>query len=159
MKNRMIAAALSALMAASVAQAGVPGDKAMYRGGSVSVKQGTEAKLDMAGSALRFLDKKTPFEIPYERVQTIEYGQKAGRRIGAAVATAVLVSPLGLFMLMSKKRNHMVSVTWLNAEGKTEAVVLECGKDIIRPVIKTLEARSGKVVEFETEDAKKNLGR
>lgn len=158
MRQRIIGAVL-VLAIASAAFAGIDSKKAMYRGGSLPVEQGKEAKLDTTGTSLRFLDKKTPFEIPYDKVKTIEYGQKAGRRIGAAVATTILVSPVGLAMLLSKKRNHMLTVTWLGENGKTEAAVLECGKDIIRPVIKTLEARSGKSVEYESEDAKKNLGR
>jgi hypothetical protein len=36
------------------------------------------------------------FAIPYEQIIDIEYGQKAGRRVGAAIATAILISG-GLF--------------------------------------------------------------
>jgi len=34
--------------------------------------------------------------IPYDRIIDLEYGQKAGRRVGTAVATTVLFGPIGL---------------------------------------------------------------
>lgn len=141
--------------------AGVAGDKAAYRGGTIPLKEGTEAKFSLVGNQFTFQpgNKKNSYTIPYEKIQTVEYGQKAGRRIGAAVALTALVTPLGLFALMSKKRRHMVTLTWVNADGKTDAAVFEFGKDSIRAALNSFEARSGKQIEYESEDAKKNIGK
>ena len=87
------------------------------------------------------------FTIPYDKVQSIEYGQKAGRRIGATAGLVILAGPLGFLALMSKKRRHMVSVTWINEQGKTDAAVVEFGKDSIRAALQSFEARSGKPVD------------
>ena len=52
----------------------------------------------------------------------------------------------------------MITIAW-TVNGKNEPAVFEFGKDAIRTTIATLEARSGKKFEYETEDAKKNIGR
>jgi hypothetical protein len=150
--------ALSLCLAiASSASAGVGGDKAAYRAGTVaSMKEGFEATANLKRPDAFTFGTLT---IPYDKIQSIEYGQEAGRRVGAAIATAVLLSPVGLFMLFSKKRKHMVSLTWTNAEGKTDAAVLEFGKNAIRGALKILEARSGKQIEYESEDARANIGK
>src|SRR5262245_3262022 len=43
--------------------------------------------------------KGTTLLIPYDKIIDLEYGQKAGRRVGAAVATTVLLGPIGLVSL------------------------------------------------------------
>lgn len=139
--------------------AGIGADKAVYRGGTIALEQGKEARLNLAGDSLVYQLKQGSITIPYDKVESIEYGQKAGRRIGMAVAMTVLISPIGLLALASKKRNHMVTVSWQSPQGKSEAVVFELGKDLVRPVLASLEKRSGRTVEYQTEDAKKNLGK
>ena len=37
-------------------------------------------------------------------------------------------------------------------------MVLELGKDVTRGTLFTLQTRSGKEIEYESEDAKKNIG-
>lgn len=134
--------------------------KAAYRGGTVALKEGAEAKFSLVGDKFTFqADKKMTFSIPYDRIESIEYGQKAGRRIGAAVGWTIVAGPIGLLALASKKRKHMVSLTWMNAEGKTDAAVFEFGKDSIRAALAAMEARSGKQIEYESPDAKKDLGK
>ncbi len=34
------------------------------------------------------------YTIPFNQIIDIEYGQKAGRRVGASIATAILLTPL-----------------------------------------------------------------
>jgi len=81
----------------------------------------------------------------------LEYGQKAGRR----VAVGVLISPFALF---SKKRNHYLTISFKDLEGKEQAVVFELGKDIVRTTLKVLQVRSGKEIHFQDEEAKKSIG-
>jgi hypothetical protein len=99
-----------------------------------------------------FTVKKKPnrtLEIPYSAITSLEYGQNAGRR----VAMAVLVSPFALF---SKKRNHFLTVSYTDAQGKEQAAVFELGKDIVRTTLKVLEVRSGKGIEYQDDDARKS---
>ena len=78
----------------------------------------------------------------------LEYGQKAGRRVGAAV----LVNPLLLF---SKKRQHFFTIGFKDKDGKEQAIVLELGKDIVRTTLTIIETRSGKEIEYQDEEARK----
>ena len=78
-------------------------------------------------------------------------GQKAGRR----VAVAVLVSPFALF---SKKRNHYLTISYRDANGKDQAGVFELGKDVVRTTLKVFETRTGKQIQFQDDEAKRSLG-
>ncbi|MFN0172916.1 MAG: hypothetical protein ACKV22_41590 [Bryobacteraceae bacterium] len=160
MFKQTVALVLSLAMFTTNMSAGIDSDKAAYRGGTLPIKIGTEAKVDLTYPAsLVFQVKNSPVVIPYEKVQSIEYGQKAGRRIGAAVGWTIVAGPLGLLALASKKRKHMVSVMWAGANSKSEAAVFEFGKDAIRPALLVLETRTGKQIEYESEEAKANIGK
>ena len=146
--------AMAALFCTTVAAVG--GNKAQYMGGTLTtVKEKAEGKLDTANPTnLVFTPdgkNSTPVAIPYASIKELEYGQKAGRR----VAVAVLVSPLALF---SKKRNHYLTVTYADAEGKEQAAVFELGKDIVRTSLKVIETRSGKDIQYQDDEARKSIG-
>lgn len=149
----------------SVAQpliAGLGSKDAEYVGGTwADIKQGTEGKFDVSGEdSARFVPNKgAPKIIPYKNVTTLEYGQKAGRRVGATIALGVTTLGIGaLPMLFSKKRKHYLSVAYTSDDGKEQGVVIELGKDVTRGTLKAMEARSGKKIEYESEEAKKHVG-
>lgn len=146
--------------------AGLGSKKTAYQGGTISelnngAKEPVEGVLKDTESELVFTpdDKKKAgnvIRIPYKSIIEIEYGQKAGRRVGAAVATAVLISPVGLFMLFSKKRKHFMTVSWTDSAGKEQVAVLELGKDIIRETLAVTKTKSGKEIIYQDEEAKKS---
>lgn len=151
----------------SITLAGLGSKKAAYQGGTTKdkdfpgAKEGVEGTLNTADEKeLKFdyeLNKaKKTYSIPYHQIVDIEYGQKAGRRVGAAVATAILISPVGLFLLFSKKRKHFVTLGYKDGDGKDQVAVFELGKDIVRTTLPILEARSGRKVEYQDEEAKKS---
>ena len=155
------------LLMPSVALAGLGSKKAAYQGGTTKdrdfpgAKKAIEGNLNISDeNELKFdykLDKTNrTYVIPYKQFLDIEYGQKAGRRVGAAVATAVLLSPVGLFMLFSKKRKHFVTIGYKDDAGKEQVAVFELGKDIVRTTLPILEARSGKKIIYQDEEAKKS---
>jgi hypothetical protein len=151
-------AILLAIVIAAPAFAGVGSHEAVYHGGTFAIKSGATGALDLHdASAAVFRSKGADIRIPYDAVTSIEYGQKAGRRLGAAIATTILVSPVGLALLLSHKRKHIVTLMW-TADGKNEAAVFELGKGEIRGALTTLEARSGKKIDYESPDARKNIG-
>ena len=132
--------------------AGLGSKNTMYVGGTVDIKQGTEGK-SFATDEKNFVfeyevkKEKARLTIPYERMDSLEYGQKAGRRIGVAV----MVNPL---FLLSKKRKHFLTIGYTDQNDKQQAVVLELGKDIVRVTLATLEARSGRKLEYQDEEAR-----
>lgn len=150
--SRRGVAAVAACLALSVTLSAVPADMAMYVGGTIpNLKEKTEGKLSTSSpSALTFQAKyDAPISIPYKTVTSLEYGQKAGRRVGVAI----LISPLALF---SKKRKHYLTVTYM--DGKAEqAAVFELGKDIVRTTLTVLQVRTGKDVEYQDVEACKQF--
>ncbi len=95
--------------------------------------------------------------MPYKAITELEFGQKAGRRVGAAIGTSVLLGPIGLAMLFSKKKNHYLTVSFKDADEKDQVAVIELGKDIVRTTLPIVETRSGKKVEFQDDEAKKSV--
>lgn len=147
--------------------AGLDSKKAAYLGGSTKDKDFTGAKGDVVGNLdtsneqiLNFeytLNKeKKIYSIPYSQIIDIEYGQKAGRRVGAAIGSALLLGPVGLFLLFSKKRKHYVTIGYKDAAEKEQVAIFELGKDIVRTTLPVLEARSDKKITYQDEEAKKS---
>jgi hypothetical protein len=129
------------LLAAMPAAAAVRGDKAAYVDGTVSqIKRWTQGNLDLSDAeVLRFRYQGGTYELPYERITTMESGQKVGRRIGVAVA----VNPLALF---SKKRKHYLTLGVVedSADG---FLVFELAKNIVESTEALLQARTGRTIE------------
>jgi hypothetical protein len=124
MKRTLSALILAASVGNTVALLAVDGDKAMYVGGTVAgMKEKSEGRLDTTseGAALFTVKKTEPLSIPYSGITELEYGQKAGRRVGVAI----MISPLALF---SKKRNHFLTVSYKDAAGKDQALSSSSGK-------------------------------
>ena len=136
----------------NVAAAAVRGDDVRYVGGTiVQIPQDTEGSLLInPDKGLLFECKKGNFEIPFERVTSLEYGQKAGRRLGVAV----LVNPV---FLLSKKRKHFLTIGYKDTKATSQGVVLELAKGLPAKVITIVEARSGVKCEYESEEARKHL--
>ena len=87
--------------------------------------------------------------IPYANVIDLEYGQKEGRRVGAAIGYSIVIGPAGLLVLLSKKRRHFVTVAYMADNGTTQVAVFEIGKDIVRTTLAIIQARSGKQVAYQ----------
>jgi hypothetical protein len=166
MKASIAVFLIVALICPSFALAGIGSKRAAYQGGTTKDRDFPGAKDAVEGNLstgdpndLKFeysLDKRPKvYSIPYRNFIDIEYGQKAGRRVGASIATAVLISPVGLFMLFSKKRKHFVTIGYTE-EGKEQVAVFELGKDLVRTTLPILEARSGKKIAYQDDDAKKS---
>ena len=141
---------LFVLLAEVLAYAGLGSNDALYVGGTItSVKENTEGKVSVTDEKNFIFDSKNgKISIPYAQVNSLEYGQKAGRRLGLAIA----VSPLFLF---SKKRRHFLTVGYKDEGDKQQAAVLELGKGIVTPTIAALEAKTGKKVDYEDDEARK----
>jgi len=58
-------------------------------------------------------------------------------------------------ILLAKKRHHFLTVEYSDDTGKTQAAIFEVGKESIRSVLKILEVRSGKKVQYEDKEAEK----
>ena len=139
------------LFAEATAYAGVGSKNTMYVGGTItSIKAGSEGKSSTADEKVFVFEyKKDKLMIPYSKINGLEYGQKAGRRVGLAI----VVSPIALF---SKKRKHFLTVNFMDEADKQQAAVFELGKDVVRVTLASLEARSGQKIEYQDEEARKS---
>ena len=131
--------------------AGLGSDKTMYVGGTInSIKEGTEgASSAKDENNFIFNYQGGKLAIPYDRVNDLEYGQKAGRRLGLAIAVTWMA-------LFSKKRKHFLTVGYKDENDKQQAAVFELGKNVVRVTLASLEARTGKKIEYEDDEARKS---
>ena len=136
-------------------------DQSSYYGGTIpefkDAKNPVDGRLVATDEiALQFLYKKNQMvSIPYTKFIDIEYGQKSGRRVGAAVASTLLLGPIGLLFLMSKKQKHFVTIGFKDATDKEQVAVFQVDKDAVRTLLPILEARSGKQVIYQSKGAEK----
>jgi len=128
---------------------GVPSRKAVYRGGTLPqlTPPVTGKPSTRDAERFRFRYDGGAVTLDYEDVNLLEYGQKAGRRIGLAL----LVSPL---FLLSKKRRHYLTIGYVDDQGEQQALVFELGKRIVRATLAGLEARTGLAIDYENEQAR-----
>jgi hypothetical protein len=158
---RIVSLALVLALAFGATSAFAASDSASYYGGTVAAFK--DAKKEVNGhlvttdeTELKFIyGKNQVVSIPYARFIDMEYGQKSGRRVGAAVATTILLGPLGLLTLFSKKQDHFLTLGFTDEAGKEQVAVFKLNKGMVRTVLPILEARSGKKVEYQSKGAEK----
>lgn len=143
-------AALGCFLLALPLAAAQPGIKMQFVGGTVSgIASKTNARLNLTGSnTLSFHWDNTELAIAYQKVNTVEYGQNVSRRYAAAV----LISPI---LLLSKARRHYVTIGYVDEEGKQQALIFRVEKGDIRSVLASLEARTGRRIEYQDNEARK----
>ncbi|MDQ3070882.1 MAG: hypothetical protein M3R55_14285 [Acidobacteriota bacterium] len=153
LRSRKVLSVCALVCLLPVVASALGADMAMYMGGTVpGLTEKTEGKLTTSSdTALTFQSKYgAPVLIPYKSIGSLEYGQKAGRRVGVAI----LVSPLALF---SKKRKHYLTIGYKDAKNADQAAIFELGKDIVRPTLTVLQVRTGKEIEFQDGEACKQF--
>jgi len=126
------------------------GGRVEYVGGTLNgVEQRTGGRLKATDEEqLIFAAKRKSVTVPYRSVNLLEYGQKADRRYVAAV----LISPV---FLLSKKRDHFLTVGYADEHGKQQALVFRVDKGDVRTVLASLEARTGVKVQYQDNEARK----
>jgi len=137
-------------LACASSPAARPGSAVEYLGGTVAnLSLRTSGWLVTTDPiSLIFYTKNSTIRIPYERINDLEYGQKAGRR----VLEGVLLSPL---FVLAKKRDHYVTVGFELEDGQQQALLFRVEKDDVRPLLISLEARTGRKVTYQDDEARK----
>lgn len=137
------------LLVAAVALAGESSFKAEYLGGSVAgVPRGNGKILTSDSDLFIFELPGSTRRIPYQKINLIEYGQEVSRRL----LLAYTLSPM---FLLSKSRKHFVTVGYRDEKDEQQAMVLRVDKSSVRSVLAVLEARSGRIVQYQDEEARK----
>jgi hypothetical protein len=143
-------ATLSLVVSSLICGAG-KGGHAEYVGGTIAqIPDGCSGLVTAVDEQyFVFYSRKASWRVPYDKINLIEYGQKVDRRYVAAV----LLSPL---FLLAKKRSHFLTVGYYDEENRQQAMVFRVGKDDIRMMLVSLEARTGRKVEYQDDDARKS---
>ena len=130
--------------------AGEAGGSAEYIGGTLQMVQARTSGALITSDAQSFVfsTKKALVRVPYERILQIEYGQTVSRRY----LESILISPV--FML-AKKRAHFLTVAYETEDGQQQAMVFRVDKGAIRAVLVSLEAKTGRRVVYQDEEARK----
>jgi len=133
--------------------AGVPGARAYLTGGTVAdLPLKCDVRIDLTGEQeVLFVTRRLTLHVPFDQVNTVEYGQHVSRRY----AEAILLSPL---MLLAKSRKHYVTVGYTDANGRQQALVFQVDKGDVRALLAGLEAKTGRRVEYTDDDARKGKG-
>jgi hypothetical protein len=161
--KRLIALALMIVLINPSGMAALAGD-ALYAGGTIAqfngAKERVKGRIDISGAdQLVFttddvLNAAHPLRIDYQAIQDLEFGQKAGRRLAISTGATVLLGPIGLLSLLSKRRAHYLTVGYLDDHGGNQVAVFELGKSVVRDTLAAVEARSGIAID-QDEDARK----
>jgi hypothetical protein len=127
-----------------------PGGRAKCVGGTLpSIHSGVAGTVYTAReSAFVFATSASTLIIPYDKINAVEYGQEVGRR----VVLAWVISPI--FLLM-KARAHFVTLGFTDETGKQQTIVLRVDKHLIRAALATLEARTGRQVQYQDDEARR----
>ena len=131
--------------------AGDNGDHVEYVGGTISaLPTKTDGFINTHGEDLfLFQTKSVTVQIPYDKINVLEYGQRVSRRY----AEAVLLSPV---FLLSKTRKHYLTVEFTDDRGKQQAMVFLVSKNDVRSLLVILEAKSGRRIEYQDDDARRS---
>jgi hypothetical protein len=160
----MAAVLLLVLLANPVTSTAVARDKAAYVGGTLARfnRTGTaiEGRVEISPRHFVFFPENgphaaEPLRIDYESIRHLEFGQRTSRRVPLAVGAAVLLGPPGLLSLAAKSRAHYLTMTYAGEQGRSEVIVIELGKSMVRPTLGAVEARSRIPIEYQDEEARK----
>ncbi len=124
--------------------------KAEFVGGTLSeFKTGQDGQIGLTSAdQMTYGTRQRQIAIPYTQVRSIEYGQKVDRRY----LEAILISPM---FLISKKRDHFLTIHFRDDKGYDQAIVLRLPKSAVRPTLASLEARTGLKVKVQDDEARK----
>jgi hypothetical protein len=141
---------LALLLLSTVLQAGEGGSRAQYVGGTVpGLKNKSDIRITVTQEDCFTINAHhESVAIPYKDVTNLEYGMRVNRRY----LEAVLISPI---FLAAKKKAHFLTIGYTDKDGKNQAMVLEVSKDDIRPLLVSLEARTGRRIDYQDEEARK----
>ena len=142
----------SLVLALLMCAASFAGDdsSARYIGGTVAAltPDADGALMTTDDLFLQYKCKGRELHVAYDKINMLEYGQNVDRRY----LVAALISPL---FILSKKRQHYLSLGYVDAEGRQQAMVFKVDKGKIRALLVALEARTGLKVQFQDEQARK----
>jgi hypothetical protein len=138
------------VLAALIYSSAIAQTSVEYAGGTTSlIIPRTVGRIDLSDDRyLAFYAEKSQMRIAYDRVNLLEYGQQVDRRL----MLALVVSPV---FLLSKTRKHFLTIGFEDEAGRQQAVVFRVDKAGVRAALAALEARTGRRVSYQDQEARK----
>ena len=141
----------------------VASDKAAYVAGTIArfnmPRTHIEGRVEIGPRQFVFVPDlyagAQPLLIDYESIHHLEFGQHVSRRAALVSGATAVLGPLGLMSLLAKSRAHYLTMTYATEQSRTEVIVIELGKDVVRSTLAVIEARSGIPIEYQDEEARK----
>lgn len=126
------------------------GSRVRYMGGTVAqIPVHSDARVEIESpDELRLTVRHGEYAVSYKSINNLEYGMRVNRRY----LEAALISPV---LILSKRKQHFLTIGYADRDGKQQAIVLQVSKNDIRPLLVGLEARTGRRVEFQDDEARK----
>jgi hypothetical protein len=162
--RHLTAVALLVVLVTPALASAVAGDKAAYVGGTIARfnmrGMRVEGLIELRRRHFVFVPANSPhaaepLPIDYESIRHLEFGQRASRRVPLVAAATAVLGPFGLLSLPAKSRAHYLTLTYAGEQGRTEVIVIELGKHVVRSTLAGVEARSGIPIEYQDEEARK----
>lgn len=172
MNRTIVAIVVCALLANPVLAVGRR--KVTYVGGTIEnlnqYKKAFGGELDLSdGAKLVLKVKDQTVAVPYGNITALEYQNSTQYRVGkvsavGAAGVLALFVPLAAFYLIpaffiagkqlgnKKRKRHYLTVIYTDANEKSQAMVLELGKNIQQEARAILTARSGKEIKVIMEE-------
>ena len=156
--NKVLAVLLTTLILTGTVLAQGNQFKVRYAGGSVAstVKPDDWGNTVTVSSEVILLKLKDGQEVRInpKDVKLLTHSRHASRRIGTYAALAI-VSPLFLFGMLKKNKQHFIGIATETDDGKKNGYNLQAKNDQYRALVTALEGVTGLKVEEEAEDKKK----
>lgn len=126
-------------------------NKIRYEGGTIPVKVNRfdwNTKLTASKNQIELMFAgRTVVNIAASDITALSYGQRAYRRIADMASLSVLLTPIALFGILHKSRDHVIGIEFKTAKGEAGAVLLNVHKASYREVLLTLKVMTGKPVD------------
>lgn len=111
-----------------------------------------DVRVDLTGDReILFVTRLLTLHVPYDKVNTLEYGQHVGERD----LEAILISPL---FKLSKSRKHFLSIGYLDANGRQQVLFMQVDKSDLRALLAELEGKTGRRLEYTDDEARRGRG-
>lgn len=125
--------------------------KLRYQGGTIEAKVNPfdwNTTLRASGNHIElvFAGQKS-VKIEASDITGLSYGQKAYRRVADMAALSVVLTPVALFGILHKSKDHLIGIQFRMAAGQAGGVLLTVHKDDYRELLLRLQVVTGKTVE------------
>jgi hypothetical protein len=151
-RRQFLATSLTGLLLARASAAPVNSwNKIRYQGGTIEARVNpfdwnTTVTVRPNELDLLFAGQKRVL-IPMADIVGVSYGQKAYRRVADMAVLSVFATPVALFGILHKSKDHIVGIEYKRSDGKTGAILLTVHKDHYAALLTALKSATGKEVE------------